>query len=173
MSVITPLKKEHAGELFPMVYRSSVVNTIQWDGPSSFEEFEQGLELREQQMIEGAVHIWAIVDPESGKLAGTADIRPDANGFRGNIGLWVGEPFQGKGLGTLAVAAITEYGFSKLGLNKIEGYIFVGNVASRRIFEKCGYEMEGTIRSAVQKFGKPVDEWVLGIVKTPTSISCN
>ena len=162
--VLIPVEGHHSKELFPMIHNSSITDTIQWDGPESYEELRGGLRERERLMKDGKIHMFTIVDPESGKLAGSIDIRPDAEKFCADVGLWIGESFQGKGLGTKAVKEITAYGFKALELSKVESYIFTGNVASRRIFEKCGYSLEGTIRWKVKKRGKLIDEWILGIL---------
>jgi RimJ/RimL family protein N-acetyltransferase len=162
---IVPLRSEHADLLYPLIKDAAVTSTIQWDGPRSLDEYRAGLEERVKQVSAGSTHMFTIVDPESGAPAGSIDIRPDENRFRADIGLWIGVPFRGKGLGTGAVRAITTYGFDTLKLTKIEGKIFVGNLASRRIFEKCGYRLEGTIRSCVQKRGIPIDDWVMGILR--------
>jgi RimJ/RimL family protein N-acetyltransferase len=50
-------------------------------------------------------------------------------------------------------------------LQKIEATVFAGNMASRRIFEKNGFSLEGTIRKAALKRGQLIDEWLLGIVR--------
>ena len=91
-------------------------------------------------------------------------MRPLPGDFRADIGLWVGEPFHGKGYGTAAIAQAVAYGFRALKLSKIEATCFVGNWPSRRSFEKNGFVLEGTIRRAVKKRGVLVDEWLLGIV---------
>ena len=57
---------------------------------------------------------------------------------------------------------LARYAFDELGLAKLEATVFVGNVASRRIFEKNGFLLEGTIRRAVRKRGRFVDEWLFG-----------
>jgi RimJ/RimL family protein N-acetyltransferase len=163
--LLIPVKKEHAAKLFLLIWGTSVTDTILWDGPESIESYESGFAEREKEVARGLRHMQTIVDPESGSFAGTADIRPDSNYLRADIGLWIGTPFQGRGLGTRVVHELTRYGFEVLGLNKIEGSVFVGNDASRRVFEKCGYSLEGTIRSAVRKRGVPVDEWIFGILK--------
>jgi uncharacterized protein (DUF952 family) len=95
---------------------------------------------------------------------GSIDIRP-RNDVRADIGLWIGSPYHGQGIGSQAVQKITAYGFFSLGLEKIEAEIFVGNQASRRIFEKCGFILEGTRRLSVRKRGQLLDEWNLGITR--------
>jgi hypothetical protein len=55
--------------------------------------------------------------------------------------------------------------FWRLTLEKIEATVFVGHWASRRIFEKNHFILEGTIRKAVQKRGEARDEWLFGITR--------
>lgn len=52
----------------------------------------------------------------------------------------------GQGLATEAVRAVIEYGFSELGLNRIEAYTEPENVASQRVLEKAGFTREGCLR---------------------------
>lgn len=163
-SILLPVRADHADALYPMVKDSPVTATILWDGPESLESYREGLSEREAGMKSGKLHMFTIVDPDSGKLAGSIDIRPDEEGFRADIGLWIGVPFHGRGIGTRAVHAIARYGFAEVGLAKIEGKVFVGNLASRRAFEKAGFRLEGTIRRCARKGGEFRDEWIMGIL---------
>ena len=90
--------------------------------------------------------------------------RPYDDSDVGDIGLWIGEPHWGRGVGTVAVQLIVSYARDVLGMRRIESKIFVENWASRRIFEKNGFELEGTLRQAVIKRGVPTDEWLLSRV---------
>jgi ribosomal-protein-alanine N-acetyltransferase len=85
------------------------------------------------------------------------------------MGLWIGTPYQGKGYGTEAVQQILQYGFTKLEMQKVEAKIFVGNTASRKAFEKCGFQLEGTIRRCEMKRGEFIDEWLFGILREECS----
>jgi uncharacterized protein (DUF952 family) len=123
------------------------------------------LEEREVQTRQGERHNFTIVDRTNEKPIGMISLRPDAQQFRGEIGLWLGEAYQGKGYGTQVVRKMVKYSFEKLGLEKIEALIFVDNWASRRIFEKNGFLLEGTIRSALRKRGQTVDDWLFGLTR--------
>lgn len=160
---LRPVLGVDAGILFPLVYRTRVADTLAWDGPASFEEFQQSLAEREVQTSLGQRHVFTIVDPISDKPIGMISVRPDSQNFRGDIGLWLGEMYQGRGYGTQTVRKLVEYGFEHLGLEKIEACVFTGNWASRRVFEKNGFLLEGTIRSAIRKRGLAVDEWLFGL----------
>lgn len=154
-----------AEELFPLVFQSGVTDTLAWDGPTSLPAFQQALSARESTVARGEVFVFTIYDKTNNKAIGSASIRPDAQRFRASVGLWIGKPYQGQDYGTQSVKALVEFGFNELPLQKIDSYIFVGNKASRRIFEKNGFQLEGTVRKAVLKRGKAVDEWLLGITR--------
>jgi RimJ/RimL family protein N-acetyltransferase/uncharacterized protein (DUF952 family) len=157
---LRPVQAQDAERLFPLVHQNSVTDWLLWDGPASLEEYNQSLSKRAEEVARGEKHLFTIWADE--QPVGSIDIRP-SNDFRADIGLWIGTPYHGKGIGTHAVQQITAYGFFHLGLQKIEAEVFVGNQASRRIFEKCGFVLEGTIRLSVRKRGKLLDEWNLGI----------
>jgi uncharacterized protein (DUF952 family)/GNAT superfamily N-acetyltransferase len=161
---------DDADPLFPLVYRSPVTETIQWDGPASLEAYRQGMAERIRRGQLGENHSWVIEAlPAPGAPAlpiGMSDIRPyPGEPYRGDIGLFIGQPYQGQGHGTATIRCLVEYGFARLGLEKIEAFIFVGNHASRKIFEKNGFQLEGVIRKASYKRGRYLDEWLMGITR--------
>lgn len=164
MGCLRAPKSSDPAELFPLLDGTGVVDTLIWNGPTSLEAFSLDWARVSAEVESGRKHFFVIEPPELGRPVGCCDLRCDADRFRGDAGLWIGAPFQGRGLGTRTVRELVEYGFGRLGLTKIEAHVFVGNWASRRIFEKNGFELEGTIRAAVQKRGRAVDEWFLGLV---------
>lgn len=75
-------------------------------------------------------------------------------GFRGTdisnkkteIGYWLSEPFQKKGIVTNAIKALVKYAFTELDFNRIEINCAAGNEASKRIPQKLGFILEGIER---------------------------
>ena len=120
---------------------------------------------REKRTRDGEISLYTICLADSSQPIGTADVRPDSEKFRGDVGLWIGEPYHGKGLGSLVVAELKRIAFEQLKMEKLEAGVFVGNIASRRIFEKNGFQLEGTIRKAILKRGRIIDEWIFGITR--------
>jgi len=74
------------------------------------------------------------------------------------IGYWFGEPFWGKGIATIAVKLITEYGFLSQDIVRIHTGVFEYNIGSMRVLEKNGYEKDGVFRKGIIKNGKIWDE---------------
>lgn len=58
----------------------------------------------------------------------------------------VSPTYQGRGIGAEALKYMTDFCFVKTELQRLQAEIHVDNVASQKIFEKCGYTQEGLIR---------------------------
>lgn len=157
-------RSDDVDRLLPLICRSDVTRTIAWDGPPSEPEYRENWRNIVADAATRKRHFFTIVDPISSEPAGTCDVRPDGDAFRASLGLWIGLRFQSRGLGTRVVADLVRYGFEELGLCKLDAMVFCGNWASRRVFEKNGFVLEGTIRCALAKRGVPIDEWHLGLV---------
>lgn len=161
---LRPVLAADADALFPMIHQQPVTDTILWDGPPNLTSYREGLATKEKATREGQEHMFTLLAGDA--PAGSCSFRPESgNDFRADIGLWIGAPYQGLGLGSFAVKELVKYGFQMPNIQKIEGGIFVGNIASRRIFEKNHFKLEGTIRAKVLKRGKALDEWIFGITR--------
>jgi len=64
------------------------------------------------------------------------------------IGFWLGETFQRKGLITRSCTALIENAFTRLNINRIEMRCCTANLKSRKIPEKLGFKLEGIVRQA-------------------------
>ncbi len=60
-----------------------------------------------------------------------------------SIGYWVSESHAGRGITPLAVAMVTDYCFTQLGLHRIEICIRPENGPSLRVVDKLGFRYEG------------------------------
>jgi RimJ/RimL family protein N-acetyltransferase len=154
-----------AAVLFPLIHGTRVTDTIAWDGPSSFEAYRRWLEDRAAQVASGEGHFRVIVELASGSAIGSASLRPEPDGTRGDFGLWIGEPYQGRGYGTEVVRLLLMEGFTALGMETIEATVMVGNLASRRIMERNAMRLDATLPGALIKRGRPVDVWRFAITR--------
>ena len=162
MIELLPISETFAETLFPIIHRTKVTDTLIWDGPESIEEYKSSLRIREDKMRAGSLHDFVIAS--DGQPIGAIGLSAEPSAI-GDIGLWIGVQFHGRGYGTEAVRLIVELGFGKLDLHRLEAKVFVGNAASRRIFEKNGFQLEQTLHQAVRKRGKLLDEWLLGLAR--------
>lgn len=72
----------------------------------------------------------------------------DWNTQKTEIGFWLGESFQGKGLVTKSCRVLINYAFNELKLNRVEMHCGIENTKSRKIPEKLGFRKKGVIRQA-------------------------
>jgi RimJ/RimL family protein N-acetyltransferase len=151
---------DHAKTLYPLLAGTAVCDTLVWDGPESLESF---LATYVDQPGEPSHRHYTILG--GGVPVGALSIRPGFQHGRGDIGYWVGIPFQGKGYATAAVAEALRIAFTDMGMEKVEACAFLGNLGSRRVLEKNGFVQEGLTRKAVLKRGRWLDEWVFGITR--------
>jgi RimJ/RimL family protein N-acetyltransferase len=61
-------------------------------------------------------------------------------------GYWLRTGYTGQGLATEAIAAITAFAFSALGMRRVEALPDDENLASCRVCERTGYKLEGVLR---------------------------
>ncbi|MBM4167905.1 MAG: GNAT family N-acetyltransferase [Ignavibacteria bacterium] len=89
-------------------------------------------------------------DPQTPNiLAGIAAFRTlDHSNRSGEIGYWLAEPYQGKGIMTEACRALVDFGFGKLALHRIVIRCATGNRRSCRVPERLGFRFEGITREA-------------------------
>ena len=77
-----------------------------------------------------------------------------------------GERFSGHGYTTEAVQLVVDYLFATKKQHRIHLVIVPANAASRRIAEKCGFELEGTVRGAFFNHGANHDVLLYSLLRT-------
>jgi ribosomal-protein-alanine N-acetyltransferase len=91
----------------------------------------------QERVIRERANLYGILDEDA--IAGTIALSNIVHGaFRSaNLGYWVDEARNGRGLATAAVRTIVEQiGFGELGLHRVEAGTLVDNVGSQRVLEK-------------------------------------
>ena len=74
----------------------------------------------------------------------------------------------GKGFATEAIKYVTKYLVEEHGFVRIEAYIDVQNTKSIETIERCGYELEGTLKNSdLSSDGSKLINEVLYAVATP------
>jgi ribosomal-protein-alanine N-acetyltransferase len=90
---------------------------------------------------------WAIELAEPLEMIGTVGLlRFDFEHRHADIGYEIARRCWNRGLATEAAGAVVQYGFSVLGLHRIEAGVLPGNDASVRVLQKLGFLEEGTRR---------------------------
>jgi len=102
-----------------------------------------------------------------GRFCGMIGAEPQADvyKFSAAMGYWIGEPFWGKGIASLAVKLLTDYAFDSLGMVRIFSSVFDFNEASKKVLEKNDFKLECIKERAVYKNNTFIDEYSYSLVK--------
>ena len=78
------------------------------------------------------------------------------------IGYWLETALSKQGYATEMVKALTDFAFKSFNAARVQIITQVGNEASRRVAEKCGFILEATLKNYCLDClsGKPADDWL-------------
>ncbi len=86
---------------------------------------------------------------------------------KGELAYFIDKKLEGRGIMTKALAEVIDYGFNTLAMNKLFLVTSTNNVSSRKIAEKNGFTLEGTLRNNFKlSTGELVDMAYYGILKS-------
>ena len=141
--------------------RSVVAGTLQLPFPSSSLWQE-----RLRNPPEGLYHLVACADDEVvGSLTlHTTPTRPRIRHV-GSIGMAVRDDWQGRGVGTALMRAALDLAENWLNLSRVELEVYADNAAGIALYEKLGFEREGTHRRYAFRDGKYVDAYSVARIK--------
>lgn len=109
---------------------------------------------------------WALSIPAGQEIIGTCGFHNwKKEHARAEIGYEMDPRYWGQGLMREAVLAILEYGFTEMGLNRVEAFVTAGNVKSLSFLERNGFIREGTLRQYEWARGCHQDQWICSLLK--------
>jgi RimJ/RimL family protein N-acetyltransferase len=92
---------------------------------------------------------WAVVDAASGVLVGSAGLRHIDSIDRGAVAsYWTVAAARGQGVAPAALTAATHWGFTAIGLHRVQLAHVLANDASCRVARKAGFALEATSRGS-------------------------
>jgi len=123
--------------------------------PKTREETRSALESILAAYDQNGFGLYAVVYPADRTLIGYCGfVLREVDGNREiELGCGLRPTYWGRGLGTEALKACRDYGFGKLGFQRLISIVDPRNIASIRVAEKAGMKLERT--SAFQ--GSPLD----------------
>jgi [ribosomal protein S5]-alanine N-acetyltransferase len=103
--------------------------------------------LRQQQEQPRLKYQLAIIRQADGRLIGNCGVRIRDSGSRhGDIGYEIAADEWGQGYATEAARAMMAFGFNELKLHRVWANCLAENIASARVLEKLGMQLEGRLR---------------------------
>lgn len=161
------LEYEEAAELFNLIQscRSYLRRWLKWiDTLQTVQDVEHFIQMASMDTLNGRSLQTGI--RFRGELAGL--ISYDFMNWENrstNIGAWLGEKFQGKGIISRATWAMTDYAFRQMNLNRVEIRCGSHNAKSRAVPERLGFREEGIVHEAEWLHDRFIDHVIYGMTK--------
>ena len=144
-----------------------IVEGCCFPGPKSLEAAKKELELyciKPYQENRGIR--WGIVKKEDDELIGTCGFYDwNTTARRAETGYDLEPAYWGRGVMTEAMRAVLEYGYEKMGLNRIQAIIDSENTRSMRLVQRLGFKKEGVLRQRSYFNGEFRDDVVFSLLR--------
>jgi RimJ/RimL family protein N-acetyltransferase len=99
------------------------------------------------------------------RFAGSLDLRFEGAGWA-EVGFGLAPWARGRHVMRRSVNTVLDWAFAEVGLAGVSWRAQVGNEASRKVAEACGFTLEGTVRGLLVQRGRRVDGWIGTILAT-------
>jgi RimJ/RimL family protein N-acetyltransferase len=111
---------------------------------------------------------WAVLRRFDGAFLGEAVLNEfDPDNASANYRVWLaGSDVYGKGYGTEATRLVLDYALDTVGLHRVSLGVFDCNPRARRVYEKCGFQLEGRLRQSLSWEGHWHDELIMSVLST-------
>jgi L-phenylalanine/L-methionine N-acetyltransferase len=140
-------------------------NTLQLPYPSR--------EQWRQRLAEPGNGTYNLVAVASNHVVGLLSVHTFPNRPRrrhvGAIGISVHDEWQGKGIGTALMRAGIDLSDKWLDLTRLELEVYTDNESAIRLYERFGFEREGTLRQHAFRDGQYVDSYMMARVRPSSS----
>ncbi len=119
-----------------------------------------------REAVRGRATNFAIRLLADGPLIGCVGLRDiDPEHLQAELGFWIGREWWGRGYAREAAAAMVQFGFDSLGLNRICAHHMVRNPAAGNVLQAVGMRQEGVLRQRVRKWGVYEDVVLYAILR--------
>ena len=162
------INENHSQPIFDIVDKNRI-HLRQWlpfvDKMQTVEFAENFVKGTMQRNKDGNEFAFVII--ENDKVIGRIGVyKIDGQNKIGEIGYWLAENLQGKGIITKSCKALIDFCFSDLQLNRIEIKCGTENFKSKTIPEKLNFTREGVIREGELLYDKFIDLNLYSLLKT-------
>ncbi len=164
--IMRPFDISDASEVQRMAGDRAVADTTS-NIPHPYEDgmAEEWINSHPQEFKDEKGCTFAITIKDTSQLAGAIGLKITQAHERAELGYWIGREYWGNGYCTEAAQSLIEYGFSILGINRIEATYMMRNPASGRVMQKLGMKHEGCLRSYVIKWDAFEDAGIYAILR--------
>lgn len=159
-------KIDDAEQLFNILNNQKILNNLR-DGIPYPYTIENAQEFISQTLKapKNSQYSWAILIDD--QVIGSVGVfRKDNIHYRtAEIGYYISEEYWGNGIMTKVMKEVCDYIFHETDILRLFAEPFAYNIASCRVLEKAGFELEGILRSNAIKNGQILDMKMYSIVR--------
>ncbi len=162
--ILRKVQKKDLDDIYEYCRLPSSYKYAQWQPHEDRGVTKQYLAWLFSAMRHGAYFTWVIELRETGRVIGTCSfVNMDEEYKIAEIGYGIGKRFWGNGYATEAVRAVMDYGFTRVGLLKVNARIMRENLSSVRLAGRVGMSCEGIQRKGVYAKKQAHDLYLFGI----------
>ena len=164
--LLRPMRMEDADDMFAYASDPEVARYTTWEEHHSVEDSKLFLANMIESYRQHKVASWGLVHKGDGRLIGTCGFASwSTYHASAEIGYAMSRHYWGQGLMTEAVGETVRFGFTRMGLNRIEALCLPENLASARVMEKAGMSYEGLLREHLYAKGNYHDLKIYSILR--------
>lgn len=112
------------------------------------------------------IYCWVIENIKTNKVIGYIEYEIDSKNNKAEIGFVLSKDYWNKGITSMLLKVIIDYGFNELKFNKIEAQCELENIGSIRVLEKNNFELEGILKKDRYRKGRYVDRRYYGLLSS-------
>ncbi|MGX6591894.1 GNAT family N-acetyltransferase [Cetobacterium ceti] len=159
-------KKTDLETLYNLFENDKVKRTLLMDTNTPTAIEYENLFIEKNLIFESELYNFAIESSSTGEYIGGCGINKiDRKNSFAIVGIWLGEPFQGKGYGADALRTLCNFIFQEMNIHKIKLNCFSFNFQGLICYQAVGFKEEGISRKEIFRDGQYHDIILMGLFK--------
>lgn len=163
LGMLRPITADDAPTVDRIIREDPEISRLTGSVHSSTEELD-GMPIEDLRGIYGRWAtaddrlVLAVVDLATQEMVGEVVLNEwDEENSSCSFRILIGAQGRGRGLGTEATTLVTEHALSTMGLHRVSLEVYDFNPRARHVYEKVGFQHEGTGREALMFDGEWID----------------
>lgn len=137
---LRPPRADDAAWIYDACQDPEIARWTRVPSPYTARDAVEFLQRSAEEWAEGSGYAFVIAATETGELLGTIGVSRFDDDARGaEIGYWLARDGRGRGAATAAVSGLTHWCTHRLGLERLEATVAIGNDASEAVLSRCGF----------------------------------
>ena len=141
--ILKLVEKKNANKIFKILSNPQVIENLNMDIHTQIEDTLELLNDYYKGLEKGEKYPYEILDKVTWDFIGIFLIKLDLfDEDCYEFTIYLDEQYWGKGIYTEILPYMTQVAFEDIGTGNFRGFVMDKNIASKRVLEKCGFELE-------------------------------